>query len=106
MRRLEGQAGGVHSVAFSHDGRRLSAAGYGGAARIWDAATGEVRHVLARQAGEIWGVAFSPDDRVVATGHRLGVINLWDATTGELQKTLTGLTQERDELAARVEQAP
>lgn len=34
LRRLEGQAGGVHSVAFSHDGRRLAAAGYGGAADL------------------------------------------------------------------------
>ena len=90
LRRLEGQAGGVHSVAFSHDGRRLAAAGYGGA-RIWDAATGKVRHVLARHDGEVWGVAFSsPDDRIIATGHGSGVINLWDATTGQHRKTLTG----------------
>ena len=90
VRRLQGQAGGVHSVAFSHDGRRLAAAGYGGAARMWDVATGEVRHVLARHAGEMWGVAFSLDDRIIATGHGSGVINLWDATTGQLRKTLTG----------------
>jgi WD40 repeat protein len=90
VRRLEGQTGGAHSIAFSHDGHRLAAAGYDGTARIWDVATGAVRHILTVRADGTCGVAFSPDDRILATSHGSGVINLWDATTGELRKTLTG----------------
>src|SRR5262249_29581299 len=68
VRRLEGQTGGAHSIAFSHDGHRLAAAGYDGTVRLWDVATGEVRHILACKSMTC-GVAFSPDDRILATGH-------------------------------------
>jgi WD40 repeat protein/serine/threonine protein kinase len=91
LRRLEGQTGGVHSVAFSPDGNRIAAAGYNGTARIWDIATGAVRHLLRADRGRgTWGVAFSPDGRTLATGNESASIALWDANTGELRRTLTG----------------
>jgi hypothetical protein len=62
--------------------------------RLWEAASGRLRAVLAGHAGGIGTVAFSPDGRLVATAN----INRWNAVRtgthltrlnlGELPKTL------------------
>ncbi len=40
-RALAGHRGGVVAVAYSPDGRRLASAAHQGAARLWDATTGQ-----------------------------------------------------------------
>jgi WD40 repeat protein len=53
-----------------------------GAARLWDATTGELIAVLEQDAELLAGAVFSPDRRRVAAGNDKGNIKLWDADTG------------------------
>jgi WD40 repeat protein len=79
------------SACFSPDGKRLLTTWYGGAAALWDAATGErVRLFQGPREFHVDAVAFSPDGRLAATGDRKGTIALWDAATGEAIRRWSG----------------
>ena len=87
----------VVDVAFSPDGRRIVTAQLDGSTVIWDAATGERRHVLKGHGPGVRGVAYSPDGWRIASnsgceGEIMGVSSnetmIWDATTGELIDSL------------------
>ena len=70
--------GAVTGVSFSPDGRRVLTAIRDETARVWDAATGQLRHTLTGHKTQAWGVAFSPDGRTLATGAEEGTVKLWD----------------------------
>src|SRR5262249_1693290 len=58
----------AHSVAFSPDGRLLASGG-GGAAKLWDLATGKARTIIQVEADlDVYCVSFSPDGRTLAVG--------------------------------------
>jgi WD40 repeat protein/serine/threonine protein kinase len=57
-------------------------------ARLWDAATGRQKAVLA-QDGTVWSAAFSPDGRRLVTRGDKGV-RLWDPATGREALALKG----------------
>ncbi|MFP4173735.1 MAG: dockerin type I domain-containing protein [Candidatus Hydrogenedentota bacterium] len=67
---------GVHSVAFSPDGRHALSGG--GGTYIWDIETGEVIHDLGRRS-----VVFSPDGSRLLAGSGGGTPRLLDAATAE-----------------------
>jgi DNA-binding beta-propeller fold protein YncE len=90
VRTLTGHDSYVHGVAFSPDGRLLATAGGGGAARLWDPATGDCLRTLDGHDGHVWGVAFSPDGRLLATAGGDRTARLWDPATGEHLRTLRG----------------
>ena len=59
-----GHTGGVHSVAFSPDGKTLVSAGDDRTLRLWDVATaGLARAPLRGHPGGVHSVAFSPDGK-------------------------------------------
>ena len=82
----------VHQVRFSPDGSTLAAGGGSNTVRLWDVATGTLRHTLIVPTSTIERVRFSPDGSTLATGSWDGTVRLWDVATGTLLHTLSGDT--------------
>jgi len=64
-------------VSWSPDGR-LVAVSSEGTARVWDAATGTLRHRLLGHTGLILSVAWSPDSSRLVTGSSDGTAKVWE----------------------------
>jgi WD40 repeat protein/serine/threonine protein kinase len=81
------------AVTFSPDGRTVATASKDGNARLWDAATGQLRGRPLRHEHPVWAVAFSPDGHTLLTGcgpqskdnlpPGPGQVRLWDVATGK-----------------------
>ncbi len=83
VRRLEGHADAVTSVAFSRDGQRLLTGSYDATARLWNVATGELIRTFAGHDWWVWSAAFSPDERRIVTASHDGSAIVWTTDTGE-----------------------
>ncbi|MEV0391351.1 WD40 repeat domain-containing protein, partial [Nonomuraea sp. NPDC050643] len=72
-------------TAFSPDGTLLvTAAGTGGASRLWDAASGAPLADLHSSEGEPGPVVFSPDGALIAAAYPGGPIRTFEVATGRL----------------------
>ena len=80
------------SVAFSPDGLTVATAGFGPAARIFNARTGRIIKPLRGHTRGMNAVVFSPDGGTVATGSWDQTIKLWTPATGVARETLKGHT--------------
>lgn len=75
----------------SPDGRIVATLDTDGAARLWDASTLALLHVLAVDPGQwVEGAAFSPDSRRLATHSHRPEVKLWETATGRLALALEG----------------
>ncbi len=79
----------VTSVAFSPDGKTIVSGSLDGKVILWDAQTGEVKHIFRFAEYCSIRVAFSPDSKMLASGSRDKTIRLWDLQTGQHKLTLT-----------------
>lgn len=79
--------------AFSPDSR-IFVTTSGKQARLWDAATGRLKHVLS-SSDEMASTAFSPDGKTIATGGKYGTVSLWNAETGQSNLTLDAYSVEK-----------
>jgi WD40 repeat protein/serine/threonine protein kinase len=81
--------GGVNSLCFHPDGRRVALAGFGHV-EIWDIATRARVRDLPGDTKWVYCVAFSPDGTRLATGGFDNTVKLWDPATGAEIRTLYG----------------
>ena len=68
VRVLKGHEGGVISVSWSPDGKRIVSGSRDKTLRIWDASSGQSLQTLEGHSAGVDSVAWSPD------GHRIGSV--------------------------------
>jgi cytochrome c len=84
-RTAEVQAGAapIISLAISHNGALVAAAGIRGSVTMIKRDTHSVERTLVGPGLPVWSVAFSPDDRILMTGGTDRLIRRWDTATGD-----------------------
>ena len=92
QRTFYGHTGGVLSVAFSPDGKRIVSGSEDQTLKVWDATTGQETLTLKGHTGAVQSVAFSPDGKRIVSGSDDQTLKVWDATTGQETLTLKGHT--------------
>ncbi|MDH3672698.1 MAG: hypothetical protein OES46_16325 [Gammaproteobacteria bacterium] len=80
----------ISDAAFSLDGSQIVTLSDDNTARVWDAATGGLLHVVAGHEDSLQHVVFSPDGARVVTASMDNTAGVWDAATGSLLYTLKG----------------
>ncbi len=85
-----GHRGGVRSISFSPDGRRLASGSSDKTIKIWDIKTGRLRRTLTGHTDEVASISYSPDGKKLASSSHDNTIKLWNSRTGSLLYTLIG----------------
>jgi WD40 repeat protein/serine/threonine protein kinase len=80
---LAGHRGGIQSVAWALDGKRLASAGIDSTVRVWDTKTGKELQCIHLPAPLFSNVAISPDGKRLGGCFRNNNIQVWDADTGK-----------------------
>jgi WD40 repeat protein len=84
------RTGGVRTIAFDAEGRRLVAGYLTDKPGVFDFATGAELATLSGHIGWVFSAAFSSDGRRIVTASADKTAKLWDATTGAEIAVLTG----------------
>jgi WD40 repeat protein len=86
------QATKVTAAAYAPSGRFVASGGVDRTARLWDAGTWEVAHVLQGHVGRVLTVSYDRTGRLVATGSTDQTARVWRAGPGVLDTLLYGHT--------------
>lgn len=77
------------SLQFSPDGMYVvGLTGTDARVWVWNAETGESRHLLVVHSASVAAVGFAPDSKVLLTGGLDAKVCVWDLETGTLMRTL------------------
>ncbi|MBW4631203.1 MAG: serine/threonine protein kinase [Iphinoe sp. HA4291-MV1] len=85
---LEGNAGSVHSVATSPDGRTVASGNGDKTIKLWNLFTGQEIRTLYGHSSSVESLAISPDSKMLASGSFDGNIKLWELSSGREIATL------------------
>jgi WD40 repeat protein len=83
--------GKAEAVNFFPDGKTVITRSTDGAARTWDARTGDLLTVMPGHGGPVDSAYFSQDGRWIATTADDGLTRVWDASSGEPITTFEGV---------------
>lgn len=92
VRAIIGHAGPVHSCALSPDGQTLVSGAWDHTVRVWDVATGTLRHTLLGHAGPVTHCAIDALGTTVVSVSQDRTVRVWDAVQGTLRHCLMGHT--------------
>jgi WD40 repeat protein len=88
--KLTGHLGGVISIAFSPDSKRVVTTSIDRSARVWNLERMSLVAKLEGHTGAVRSATFSPDGQRIATTSEDGTARVWEATTGHLLAVLAG----------------
>lgn len=88
LQTFEGHKDELRSIAFSSNGLLLASCGEDETVKIWEFATGTLRHTFSGYNNTVVCVAFSLDSQVLVSIAKNGTIKLWDVATGILQRNM------------------
>src|SRR5262249_30918323 len=74
---LQGHAASVLAVAVTPDGRLAVSASYDKTLKVWDLASGALRHTLQGLADSVLAVAVTPQRRPALSAPRHGALEGW-----------------------------
>ncbi|KAB5593568.1 hypothetical protein CTheo_2957 [Ceratobasidium theobromae] len=82
---IRGHTGGIHSAAFSLDGRLIASGSADETVRVWNANNGtSVAEPFRGHTCWVWSVAFSPDSTRIVSGSNDHTIRVWNVQNGTL----------------------
>ena len=87
---LRGHDGGVLSVAFDREGRRIVSGSWDNTVRVWDAASGAELACLRGHDSGVLSVAFDREGRRIVSGSDDQTVRVWDAASGAELACLRG----------------
>ncbi len=76
-------AGGVSSLAFSPDGKRIATAGADGAVKIWEVESAKLQTTIEAHKGGVHAVAFAPDGESIVSAGADKVFKIWKISNPE-----------------------
>ena len=85
---LTGQKTLLLSARFNNSGDRIVTVGGDKIARIYDTASGQLRHELKAHEGIVNDARFSPDDKWLVTSSQDAKARIWNVKTGDIKAAL------------------